>query len=61
MERPTVEFLVHGEDIAETRVQLAKDSGLTLDRVTTVENPNYVFVRLRIADTAEPGDRKSVV
>ena len=55
MERPTVEFLVHGEDIAETRVQLAKDSGVTLDRVTTVENPNYVFVRLRIADTAEPG------
>ncbi len=55
MERPTLELMVYGENIADTRVQLADTPGVTLERVTEVENPNYAFVRLRIADTAEPG------
>jgi len=55
MEHPTVELMVYGENIAETRVQLAAHPGVTLERVTEVENPNYTFVRLRVADAAEPG------
>jgi glycosidase len=55
MERPTVELMVYGDDIAETRVAVADHPGVTLQRVTEVENPNYAFVRLRIGDAAAPG------
>ncbi len=55
MERPTLELMVYGEDIGEARVQVADYPGVSLDRVTQVENPNYAFVRLRIADSAAPG------
>ncbi|WP_263792321.1 glycoside hydrolase family 13 protein [Salinibacter sp.] len=55
MERPTVELMVYGNNLADTRVQLGEHPGVTLDRVTEVENPNYLFVRLRIGDAATPG------
>jgi len=55
MERPAVELMVYGEDIAETRVEIADHPGVHLDRVTEVENRNYAFVRLHIGETAEPG------
>jgi Cyclomaltodextrinase, N-terminal. len=55
MERSTVELMVYGENLAETRVGLGRHPGVTLDRVTEVENPDYLFVRLRIADAATPG------
>jgi len=55
MEHPTVELMVYGEGIAESRVALAPYPGVSLERVTEVENPSYAFVRLRIDDAAEPG------
>ena len=55
MERPTVELMVYGPNIAETRVAVADHPGVRLQRVTAVENSNYAFVRLHIADTAAPG------
>jgi glycosidase len=55
MEHPTVELMVYGSDIAEARVSLDDYAGVTLERVTEVENPNYAFVRLRIRDAAAPG------
>jgi glycosidase len=55
MEHPTVELMVYGPDIAETRVSLDDYAGVTLERVTEVENPNYVFVRLRVTASAESG------
>jgi len=55
MERPTVELMVYGDSIADTRVNVDGHPGVTLQRVTEVQNPNYAFVQLRIADTAEPG------
>ncbi|WP_103028515.1 glycoside hydrolase family 13 protein [Salinibacter altiplanensis] len=55
MERSTVELMVYGENLATTRVGIGEHPGVTLDRVTEVDNPNYLFVRLRIADTATPG------
>ena len=51
---PDVQLLVHGMNI-----QSAKPSvdypGVTIERVTWVENPNYQFITLRIHDEAEPG------
>ena len=55
METPTVELMVYGENMADTRVRLGEAPGVSLERVTTVENPNYAFVRLRIGADAEPG------
>ena len=55
MEHPEVELMVYGDNIADARVTLADYPGVSLERVTEVENPNYAFVRLRIADTAAPG------
>jgi len=55
MERPTVELMVYGENLASTRVTLGDRPGVTLDRVTQVQNPNYLFVRLRITEDASPG------
>lgn len=51
---PDVQLLVHGENI-----QSAKPSvdypGVTIERVTWVENPNYQFITLRIHEEAQPG------
>jgi len=55
MEHPTLELMVYGTDIADARVSIADHPGVSLERVTETSNPNYAFVRLRIADTAEPG------
>lgn len=55
MVHPTVELMVYGNNIAAARVGLDTYDGVTLERVTEVENPNYVFVRLRITKVAEPG------
>ena len=55
MEHAPVQLMVHGENVADTRVQLADYPGVTLERVTEVENPNYAFVRLRVANAADPG------
>ena len=55
MEHATVQLMVYGENVADTRVALGDHPGVTLERVTEVENPNYAFVRLRVADTADPG------
>ena len=55
MEHPTVELMVYGENIADARVRLDDYTGVSIERVTEVENPNYAFVRLHIANTADPG------
>ncbi|REL24936.1 glycosyl hydrolase [Rhodohalobacter sp. SW132] len=51
---PDVQVLIYGENI-----QSAKPSvdypGVTLERRTLVENPNYQFLTLRIHEDAEPG------
>jgi len=55
MEHATVQLMVYGEDIAETRVELGDAPGVSLERVTEVKNPNYAFVRLHIGSSAKPG------
>ncbi len=51
---PDVQLLVYGENI-----QSAKPSvdypGVTIERVTLVENPNYQFITLRLHEEAQPG------
>lgn len=54
MQDERLQLLVHGKEVAklEPRLQYA---GVTLVGVERVENPNYLFVNLRIAPQTRPG------
>ncbi len=51
---PDVRLLVYGEGIGELRPTV-NHPGVTLLDTLTTENPNYLFLRLRIDADAEPG------
>lgn len=55
MENPNLQLLVYGDDIGTTEVELDYD-GVTLEKVHKVENSNYLFVDLKIAENAQPGE-----
>lgn len=54
MKEPNLQLLVHGENIAATDVSLDYQ-GVELEAVTKVENPNYLFVDLKLAKDVKPG------
>ena len=54
MNNPNLQLIVHGKDIASRNVQLAYP-GVKLVAVHKVENPNYLFLDLRISKSASPG------
>ncbi|MEX0660839.1 MAG: glycoside hydrolase family 13 protein [Balneolaceae bacterium] len=53
-QEPDVQVLVYGENIQSAKVSV-DHPGVTLERTTLVENPNYQFLTLRIHDQAEAG------
>ena len=64
MKNPNLQLMLHSKDIAnripvikmpDTGLKLA--DGLTLVNVEKVENPNYLFLDLRIDKDARPGNR----
>jgi len=54
MNNPNLQLLIHGDQIASTKVVL-EYPGVTLNKVTTVENPNYLFLDLIIDPETKPG------
>ena len=54
MSNPNVQLLVHGDHIASRNVQLSYP-GVKLVAVHKVENPNYLFIDLRVFSAASPG------
>jgi len=54
MQEPTVQLLVQGERIAELKPQL-RHVGVTLQRVTRGDSPNYLFLDLKLDAKARPG------
>lgn len=54
MQDPTLQVMLHGENLAALEPQIDYP-GVSLDGVTRVENPNYLFVNLRISPDARPG------
>ncbi len=55
MHHPELQVMVYGDGIGAARVTLAPTPGVTLDRVTAVESPNYLFLDLTVTDEAQPG------
>lgn len=54
MHNPDLQLIVHGQDISARNVELSYP-GVKLVAVHKVENPNYLFVDLRIFSSAVPG------
>jgi len=54
MHNPNVQLIVHGNKIASRKVEL-NYPGVKLVAVHKVENPNYLFIDLRIISGASPG------
>nr|MBD3623485.1 cyclomaltodextrinase N-terminal domain-containing protein [Sunxiuqinia sp.] len=54
MKNPNLQLMIHGEGLAGSHV-LVDYPGVSLKSVTQVENPNYLFIDLKISDEAKPG------
>lgn len=54
MQNPKLQLLVHGKDIGKNSVTI-KYYGVTLTKVHQVENPNYLFLDLELANNVKAG------
>src|ERR1700760_4894597 len=54
MSNPNLQLIVHGDNIAARKVEL-RYPGVKLVAVHKVENPNYLFIDLRVFSAASPG------
>ncbi|MFN8276806.1 MAG: alpha-amylase family glycosyl hydrolase [Chitinophagales bacterium] len=54
MKHNSVQLLVYGPKIGRDSVSTSQ-SGVTVDHINRVENPNYLFVTINIAPTVAPG------
>jgi glycosidase len=55
MKNPKLQIMIHQNQIGDQRFVLKPYAGVKLERVTKVENQNYVFLDLMISSTARPG------
>ncbi|MBB6459802.1 glycoside hydrolase family 13 protein [Flammeovirga kamogawensis] len=54
MEHPELQLLIHGKDISNLTPTLSYD-GVQLDQTIKVDNPNYLFLVLKISEGVKPG------
>jgi len=54
MKNPTVQLMVHGQEIAATEISLDYP-GVKIKTISRQENPNYVFIDLSISPEAKAG------
>jgi len=54
MKDPRLQLILHGNNLAECKVEI-NYPGVKIDRVSKVENPNYLFIDLVIAPDCKPG------
>ncbi|HEY3389343.1 MAG TPA: cyclomaltodextrinase N-terminal domain-containing protein, partial [Prolixibacteraceae bacterium] len=51
---PSLQLMVYGERISETKPEI-KYEGVELVATSSVENPNYLFLDLRLSPNVKPG------
>nr|WP_240485068.1 glycoside hydrolase family 13 protein [Aestuariibacter salexigens] len=54
MVHPDLQLMVHGDNIAGAQVRLDYP-GVQIERVESLDNPNYAFIYLSLSDTLRPG------
>ena len=54
MKSPDLQLMVYGENISTTEISL-EYPGVTLYSVSKVENPNYLFINLKLDEKVQPG------
>lgn len=54
MQNPKLQLLIHGKDIAHNSEVQIDAKGVQIAEITTTENPNYLFLTLRIGEMAAP-------
>jgi len=54
MKSTDLQLMIHGEDISKAEISLDYP-GVSLEAVTKVENPNYLFVDLKLTEDVMPG------
>ncbi len=54
MENPNLQLVVYGPQIGKSEVEV-EDKGIELVKVNRVENPNYLFLDVKVAASAKPG------
>lgn len=55
MQNPKLQLLIHGNNIAARQVEVSNYPGVTLEKISKVENANYLFIDLTIAANTQPG------
>ncbi|MGB3544097.1 glycoside hydrolase family 13 protein, partial [Rubrivirga sp.] len=55
MTHPEHQILLYGEDVGSARVTLVPYDGVSLDAVTAVASPNYLFLSLTLEPGVQPG------
>jgi hypothetical protein len=61
MENPNTQLLVYGEKVRKDRIELKKNEGVNITRVSTVGNLSYAFIDLVISPDAKARDLHFVV
>lgn len=54
MKNPNVQLMVYGQNVSNAEVSLIAD-GVKIESTEKVENPNYLFLNLNIAESAKAG------
>ena len=54
MKNPNVQLMVYGQNVSSAEVSLIAD-GVKIESTEKVENPNYLFLNLNIAESAKAG------
>ena len=55
MKNPKLQLMLHGKDIGSVKNVTISYPGITVEQVHHVEGKNYLFVDIRIAPSAKPG------
>jgi neopullulanase len=55
MKNPDLQLMIHGSGIGKNATVQLSYPGVRLVKITPADNPNYLFLDLRIAATARPG------
>ena len=50
-----LQLLVNGKGISEYDVAIEGGKGVSVEKITKAESPNYLFVDVNVAPTAQPG------